>query len=137
MQIHGALLPFTQHGLEEYNDCMTKDYFRSSSHRGQECLIQIMQKQNSIEHLEHSGAKQTKQFSVTCSNCGKQEHNRLTCSDHARCVSTHLFVLTWLSMVRRCLNVNHSSSFVLHNPMHYIAPYPLFTNFQSFIVFFL
>ena len=38
MQIHGALLPFTQHGLEKYNDCMTKDYFRSSSHRGQECL---------------------------------------------------------------------------------------------------
>ena len=80
MQIHGALLPFTQHGLEKYNDCMTKDYFRSSSHRGQECLTQIMQKQNRMEHLEHSGAKRTKRFSVTCSNCGKQEHNRLTCS---------------------------------------------------------
>lgn len=26
MQIHGALLPFTQQGLEKYNDQMTKDY---------------------------------------------------------------------------------------------------------------
>ena len=54
MQIHGALPPFTQHGLEKYNDRMTKDYFRSSSHHGQECLTQIMQKQNHIEHLQHT-----------------------------------------------------------------------------------
>ena len=81
MDIHGALLPFTQQGLEKYNDQMTKDYFRSSSHRGQECLIQIMQKQNRIEHLEHSGVQRSKRFSVSCSNCGKQGHNRLTCTE--------------------------------------------------------
>ena len=53
----GSLLPFTQHDLKKYNDTMTKDYFTSSSHRGQECLMQIMQKQNRLEHLQHSGAK--------------------------------------------------------------------------------
>ena len=36
MDTSGALLPFTQQGLEKYNDTMTKDYFRSSSHKGQE-----------------------------------------------------------------------------------------------------
>lgn len=82
MEIHGALLPFPQHGLENYNDCMTKDYFRSSSHRGQECLVQIMNKQNRIEHLEHSGAKREKRFSIMCSNCGKQGHNKTTCTGH-------------------------------------------------------
>lgn len=53
MQIHGALLPFAQQGLENQ---MTKDYFRSS-HRG---LTQIMQRQNQMEHLECSGARQAK-----------------------------------------------------------------------------
>ena len=46
MSMSGALLSFTQQGLEKYNDMMTKDYFRSSSHKGQECLTQILQKQN-------------------------------------------------------------------------------------------
>ena len=49
MATSGALLSFTQQGLEKYNDVMTKDYFRSSSHRGQECLTQILQKQNHME----------------------------------------------------------------------------------------
>ena len=57
MEIRGAILPFTQHGMEKYNDSMTKDYFRSSSHRGQECLTQILEKQNRLEHLEHRGGK--------------------------------------------------------------------------------
>ena len=52
MSTSGALLPFTQQGLEKYNDMMTKDYFCSSSHKGQECLTQILQKQNG--HLENT-----------------------------------------------------------------------------------
>lgn len=27
MKVHGAILPCTQHGMEKYNDVMTKDYF--------------------------------------------------------------------------------------------------------------
>ena len=57
MMLSGAILPFTQQALEKYNDLVTKDYYRSSSHRGQECLTQILQKQNQIEDLESSGAK--------------------------------------------------------------------------------
>ena len=57
MTLSGAILPFTQQGLEKYNDLVTKDYFRSSSHRVQECWTQILQKQNRIEDLENSGAK--------------------------------------------------------------------------------
>ena len=79
MTLSGAILPFTQQGLEKYNDLVTKDYFRSSSHRGQECLTQILQKQNRIEDLESSGAKRKKRFEVTCSQCGSKGHNKTSC----------------------------------------------------------
>ena len=84
MATSGALLPFTQQGLEKYNDVMTKDYFRSSSHRGQECLTQILQKQNRMEYLEHSGAQRTKKFTVTCSQCGSKGHNKTSCPNKTR-----------------------------------------------------
>ena len=80
MEIHEAILPFMQHGMEKYKDSMTKDYFRSFSHYGQECLTEILQKQNHLEHLEHTGRKQAKKFSVTCGNCGEQGHNKSTCT---------------------------------------------------------
>ena len=79
MSTSGALLPFTQQGLEKYNDTMTKDYFRSSSHKGQECLTQILQKQNRIEHLEHIGSRRKKRHEVTCSRCGGKGHNKTSC----------------------------------------------------------
>lgn len=39
----------------------------------------MLQKQNRIEHLEHSGAKRDKKFQVKCGNYGGDGHNRLTC----------------------------------------------------------
>ena len=78
LQIHGALLPFTQQGLEKYNDCMTKDYFRASSHRGDDCLIQILQKQNRIECLEWMGAKRQVR-TLKCSKCKTDGHNIISC----------------------------------------------------------
>lgn len=98
MRIHGAILAFTQQGLEKFNDLMTKDYFRSSSHRGLECLTQILQKQNRLEHLEDIGAKRQKRFKVTCSNCKQAGHNILTCSNACmQCghspYSTHLVTI--------------------------------------------
>ena len=72
--LHGAIIPFTQQGLKKYNDLMTKDYFQSTTHQGEECLKQIMQKQNRIEHLENMGAKPQKKHEITCSNCKVQGH---------------------------------------------------------------
>ena len=75
MILHGSILPFTQQGLEKYNDIMTNDYFRSTSHRGEQCLVQILQKRYRIEHLESLGAKRKKQHEVRCSNCHQKDHN--------------------------------------------------------------
>jgi hypothetical protein len=79
MTAHGSILPFTQQGLEKYNDVMTKDYFRSTSHHSEASLVQIMQKQNRLEHLESLGAKRRKRHEITCSNCKQQGHNKWTC----------------------------------------------------------
>ena len=79
MSTSGAPLPFTQQGLEKYNDQMTRDYFRSSSHKGLECLTQILQKQNCMEYLENIGARRSKRHQVTCSKCGRKGHNKTTC----------------------------------------------------------
>ena len=78
-ELHGSLLPFTQQGLEKYNDCMTKIYFRSTSHRGEEALKQIMEKQNRLEHLGDADARPAKRFVIRCSNCSEGGHNMLTC----------------------------------------------------------
>ena len=39
MQCHGSILQFTQQGLEKYNDNMTKDYFRFTSHHNESSLV--------------------------------------------------------------------------------------------------
>lgn len=80
MTLHGSILAFTQQGLEKYNDVVTKDYFRSSNHKGEQALLQIMQKRNRLEHLHDSGVQVPKVFDITCSNCKEKGHNRLTCS---------------------------------------------------------
>ena len=81
-EIHGCLIPFTQQGLEKLNDCMTKDYFRSTTHRGTDCLAQILQKQNRLEYLEHAGAKRLVR-PLNCSKCHTSGHNMKTCTSQS------------------------------------------------------
>ncbi len=78
MRLHGGILQFTQHGLEKY-DIMTKDYFRCTSHHGDDALLQIMRKQNRLEHLRDMEAEASMCFEITCSNCRKPGHNKLSC----------------------------------------------------------
>ena len=113
MTLHGAIIPFTQQGLEKYNDLMTKDYFRSTSHWGEQCLKQILQKQNRVEHLENMGAKQCKRHEVTCSNCKVQGHNKWTCqASCAHCgekpFQSHL-VTVGFKKLPRCQSENAES----------------------------
>ena len=80
MKLHGSILPFTQQGLEKYNDITTKQYFQSSNHKGVNAFVQILQKQNRLEYLRDCGAQTTKCFSMTCSNCSEVGHTKRTCS---------------------------------------------------------
>ena len=62
MQVHGSILEFTQQGLEKLNHNTTKNFFRSSCHRGEDAIRQLIVKQNRLEHLEDLGAKRQKVF---------------------------------------------------------------------------
>ena len=79
MRVHGSILPFTQQGLEKFNDVMTKHYFRSTSHQNEKALVQLMQKHNRLEFLTDKNAKLKKHHDIVCSNC-KQSGHKLTCT---------------------------------------------------------
>ena len=49
-ELYGSLAPFSQQGLEHLNDCITKDYFRSTSHRG-DALKTLLLKLNRLDQL--------------------------------------------------------------------------------------
>lgn len=79
LSVHGSLIPFTQQGLEKYNDITTKHYFRATNHKGPQAFLQIMQKQNRIEHLHDSGLCSHKKFVIKCGNCRQEGHSIRTC----------------------------------------------------------
>ena len=78
LRIHGAIVPFTQQGLEKLNDSFTQFFYRGSNHRDQEALTQMLQKANRITYLSEHGY-QRKVEPQYCSICHKQGHNKRSC----------------------------------------------------------
>lgn len=70
---------FTQQGMEKYNDITSKNFFRSSNHRGVSALKQIFLKRNRVQYLEAAGCARVK-YEYTCSNCGDTGHTIKTCT---------------------------------------------------------
>ena len=70
---------FNQQGMEKYNDIASKDYFRSSNHRGICALEQLFLKKQRVQFLEGAGYERVKE-SGRCSNCDTQGHNIKTCT---------------------------------------------------------
>ena len=83
VRLHGNISNFNQQGLEKLNDSITGWFFRGTNHKNNHALIQIIKKQNRIEDLEME-CKRVMKFSVTCSLCGKQGHNKRTCLQVAK-----------------------------------------------------
>ena len=79
-------------GMEKFNDRASKDYFRSTNHRGTNALKQLFLKKNRLQYLEAGGYVRTKS-SYTCSNCYNVGHTIKTCTnscmtcDHPSCCS--------------------------------------------------
>ena len=101
MKLHGSVISFTQ-GLEKYNDCMTKHYFRSTNPRGEQALRQIMEKRNRLDYLSDH-VKRQKCFETICSNCHKAGHTKLTCQEPCSicfnaCYKTHLVIVNGKSV---------------------------------------
>lgn len=90
MQVHGSIQPFNQHGLEKLNDIVAKNFFRSSCHRGDSALRQLLEKQNRLD-MHCNGTKKVKVFDVHCSNCKSTKHNQLTCTLACKECGTSLY----------------------------------------------
>ena len=51
---------FNQQGMEKYNDITSKDYFRSSNHRGIAALKRLFLKKQRVQFLEAAGCERVK-----------------------------------------------------------------------------
>ncbi len=65
---------FNQQGLEKYNDQASKDYFRSTNHRGSEAMKQMLLKKLRIHSLEVQGAERIRK-NYHCKNCNELGHS--------------------------------------------------------------
>ena len=70
---------FNQQGMEKYNNITSKDYFRSSNHRGIAALEQLFLKKQRVQFLEAAGCERVKK-SNKCSNCQDHGHTIKTCT---------------------------------------------------------
>lgn len=78
VRLHGNIIKYSQQGLEKLNDIVTKQYFRSSSHKGQIALKQVMEKQNRMTFLEDFKRKKNEKL---CSICRQNGHTKVTCQN--------------------------------------------------------
>ncbi|CAH3150161.1 unnamed protein product, partial [Pocillopora meandrina] len=82
LKLYQNLAYYTQQGMEKYNDTASKDYFRSSNHRGVSALKQLFLKKHRIQLLEVAGLERVKE-SYNCGNCSTSGHTIKTCT--AKC----------------------------------------------------
>ena len=81
---------FNQQGLEKYNDQCSKDYFRSTNHKGVEALRQMMLKKNRMQLMQVSYIDRTRRKYI-CSNCSGVGHSVKTCVKKCSKCGYHTF----------------------------------------------
>lgn len=78
LSLYQNIAYYTQQGLEKYKDRASKDFFRSTNHKGIDALKQLFLKKNRIQFLEAAGYERAKN-NYECGNCSKQGHSIKTC----------------------------------------------------------
>ena len=82
LKLYQNLAYYKQKGMEKYYDTVSKDYFRSSNHRGVSALKQLFLKKHRIQLLEAAGLERVKE-SYNFGNCSTSGHTIKTCT--AKC----------------------------------------------------
>ena len=72
LKLYKNIAYFKQQGVEKYNDIVSKDHFRSFSHREIFALEQLFFEKQRIQFLEAADCERVKK-SVTCFNCQGQD----------------------------------------------------------------
>ena len=60
LSLYQNIAYYTQQGLEKYNNRASKDFFRSTNHKGVDALKQLFLKKNRIQFLEAAGYERVK-----------------------------------------------------------------------------
>ena len=79
LSLYQNIAYYTQQGMEMYNDRASRDYFRSTNHKGVDTLKQLFLKKNRIQFLEAAGYERVKN-SYKCRNCSNLGHTIKTCT---------------------------------------------------------
>lgn len=79
LSLYQNIAYYTQQDLEKYNDRASKDFFRSTNHKGVDALKQLFLKKNRIQFLEAAGYERVKN-TYECSSCSNEGHNIKTCT---------------------------------------------------------
>ena len=87
LKMYGTIAPFSQQGLEKLNDDLTKDYFRSTNHKSNEALQQMLLKLNRLEELRDRNYVRSKSVHL-CKLCKQPGHNSRTCKETQHNVGT-------------------------------------------------
>ena len=64
LDMYGAIVAFSQQGLEKLNEEVTQDYFRSTNHRDGESLNQLLRKLNRLEEMTYDDYCRKKQIAT-------------------------------------------------------------------------
>ncbi|KAJ8040429.1 hypothetical protein HOLleu_14715 [Holothuria leucospilota] len=78
LRIHGNINVYSQQSVEKLNDTVTCWFFRSSNHQNNSALKQVLCKQNRTDYL-NTNCQRDRKFSVSCSACLGEGHNKRTC----------------------------------------------------------
>ena len=81
LDMYGAIVAFSQQGLEKLNEEVTQDYFRSTNHRDSESLNQLLLKLNRLEEMTYDDYCRKKQIQ-TCKIYRTSGHNSRTCKQN-------------------------------------------------------
>ena len=60
LSLYQNIAHYAQQGLEKYNNTASKDFFRSTNHKGVDALKQLFLKKNRIQFLEVAGYERVK-----------------------------------------------------------------------------
>ena len=83
LSLYQNIAYYTQQGLEKYNNRASKDFFRSTIHKGVDALKQLFLKKNRIQFLEAAGYERVKN-TYKCNNCSNKGHNIKTCTSSCK-----------------------------------------------------
>lgn len=90
LELYSNIECCSQQGMEKYNVRASKNYFRSTNHKGTSALEQLLVKKHRVQFIEAAGCERVKR-AYKCSNFSGTGHSLKTCSAECNNCSFYTF----------------------------------------------